>query len=91
MGDCSQEAIAQQEVVEIESVKTSEMCIGWNSAKLPNDLVTGVTTVTTQNGTLEKAQLVTNSTLKMTQGEHYVSCLHDITNVGVELIEEHGI
>jgi len=79
MGYCSQEVIAQQEV-EIESVKKSEMCIGWNSAKLQNDLVTGVTIITThlvKNTTLEKTQLVTNSTLKMTQGEHYVSCLHD--------------
>jgi len=81
MGDCSQEVIAQQEVEEIESVKKSEeMCIGRNNAKLPNDMVTGVTIVTTQfvrNATLEKTQLVTNSTLKMTQGEHHVSCLHD--------------
>jgi len=71
MGDYSQQVIAQQEV-EIESVKKSEMCIGWNCAKLPNDLVTGVTIVTTQlvrNATLEKTQLVTNSTLKMTQGK----------------------
>jgi len=70
MGDCSQEVIAQQEVEEIESVKKSEeMCIGWSSANLPNDLVTGVTIVTTQlvrNTTLEKTQLVTNITLKMT-------------------------
>jgi len=85
MGDCSQEVIAQ-EVEEIESVKKSEMCIGWNSANLANDLVTGVTT---QYATLEKTQLVTNSTLKMTQGKNYVSCLHDITNVGAELIEQH--
>jgi len=92
MDECSQEVIAQQEV-KIKSVKKSEeMCIGWNSAKLPNDLVTGVTIVTTQlvrNAILEKTQLVTNSTLKMTQGEHYVSCLHHITNIGAELIEQH--
>jgi len=81
MGDCSQQVIAQQEVEEIKSIK-NQMCIGWNSAKLPNDLVTGVTIVTTQlvrNATLEKTQLVTNSTLKMTQGEHYVLCLHNST------------
>ena len=85
MGDCSQEVIAQQEV-EIESVKKSEMSIGWNTVKLPNDILTGVTIITTQlvrNANLEKAQLVTNSTLKITQGKHYVSC--DIT----ELIEQH--
>jgi len=73
MGDCSQEVIAQhvQEVEEIESVRRSEMCIGWNSAKLPNDLVTGVsgvTIVTTQYTTLEKTQLVINSTLIITVG-----------------------
>jgi len=72
--------------------KSEEMCIGLNSEKLPNDMVTGVTIVTTQlvrNATIEKTQLVTNSTLKMTQGEHYVSCLHDMACIGTELIEQH--
>ena len=66
MGESSQEVIAQQEV-ENELVKRSEMCIGWNSAKLPNNTVTGVTIVTTQlvgNATLKKTQLVTNIALK---------------------------
>lgn len=48
MKDSSQqEAIPQQEV-ENDSVKRSEMYIGWSSAViLPNSIVTGVTIVTT--------------------------------------------
>ena len=56
-----QEVILQQEV-HTESVKVSEMCIGWKKVKLPNNVITGVTIMMTQlvkDAILEKAQIVT--------------------------------
>ena len=48
MGESSQQEVIPQEEVENESVNISEMCIGWSSAMiLPNNIVTGVTIVTT--------------------------------------------
>ena len=68
-----QEVIPQQEV-DTESIKRSKLCIGWNSVMmtLPNT-VTGVTMVMIQpliKDTCKRTQLVTNTTLKITQGTY---------------------
>lgn len=74
MGDSSQEKVVPQQ--EVESVNRSEVCIGWSSAMtIPNNIVIGVTIAITQpvtNDMLKRTQLVTNTTLKITQSMQYI-------------------
>ena len=71
MEESSQDVIPQQEV-ETESVKRSEMCIGLNCVMmaLPKNIVTGITIMIATNPILKRTQLVTNTTLKTTQGSY---------------------
>ena len=70
--DSSQEVTPQQEVGN-ESVNRSEMSIGLNCVMmaLPENTVTGVTIVTKQP-TFKRTELVTNTTLYLTQS---VNCI----------------
>jgi len=80
--DSLQEVTPQQEEDAVSVIERSKMCIGsWKSLMLPNNIVTGCDTVkmeqsATNSGTLERAQLVTNTTLRMTQGS--VSHVHKL-------------
>ena len=79
MGDSSQEVTPQQEVG-TESVKRSEMCIGFNGVMtLPENTVTGVTIMIAQPVThpnFKRTELVTNITLHETQ---CVNCIEPLT------------
>ena len=70
MEESSQDVIPQE--VETELVKRLEMCIGLNCVMmaLPKNIVTGITIMIATNPTLKRTQLVTNTTLKTTQGSY---------------------
>ena len=59
-----QEVIPQQKQENYIPCITA-LCIGHEKVKLPNNTITGMILWSMKNGTLEKMQLVTNTTLKM--------------------------
>ena len=67
------EVIPKEETAS-ESVKMSKLCIGLNhTMKPPSNTITGITTTTqsVMNDVIERMQLVTNTTLTITQGKQY--------------------